>query len=461
MDYFGRTCYMLQQGLAVADCAYLLNEGIPSSQSFWGAGLQPTPPEGYDYDCVNADVLLNRMKVAEDGRIVLPDGMSYRMLILPPQIDRMRPELLRKIKELALGGATILGPKPKLSPSLQGGYPQADAEVHELANEIWGDLDGISRNWHYYGKGKVVWGLPPGEVLKSIGISRDTEFTKTLTSNTVWTHRRTPEAEIYFVANRSDRPQNIEGRFRVEGKEAEIWHPDTGATEPASYEIADGLTTVPLHLDQRESVFVVFRHAATGTSRKVPEKNDAVVGEVSGPWDVAFQPNLGAPATIHLDKLESWADNADPGVKYFSGTGTYTKHVQASPEWFKPGAKVILDLGTVRDLAQVVVNGKEVASLWKPPFRADVTGALKPGDNEVVIKVTNEWTNRIAGDALAPADQKVLDQNKAAAARAAAAGPGARGGRGGGGGGFGRPATAQPSGLLGPVTIVQETTSGQ
>ncbi|HVS71798.1 MAG TPA: glycosyl hydrolase, partial [Phycisphaerae bacterium] len=464
MSYFARTCYMLQQGLAVADCAYLLNEGIPSSQSFWGAGLTPACPDGYDYDCVNADVLLNRMKVADDGRIVLPDGMSYRMLILP-QVDRMRPELLRKIKELVLGGATILGPKPKLSPSLQGGgQSESDAEVKQLANEIWGDLDGISRNWHYYGKGKVVWGLPPEEVLKDINVPRDTEFSTTLTSNTVWTHRRSGDADIYFVANRSDQPQDIQGRFRVEGKEAEIWHPDTGKAEPASYQIADGMTTVPLHLNQRQSVFVVFRHPAASPTRSIPAPAFATIGEVGGAWDLAFEPNLGAPPSIHLDKLESWTANSEPGIKYFSGTGTYTKTLSAPQDWFKNGTRVWLDLGTVRDLAQVSVNGKELPLLWKPPFRVDVTDALKPGDNQLDVKVTNEWSNRIAGDAtITEPDKKILGQDRDAAERAAAAG-GRGGGRGFGGGGFGGGGfggrgggALAPSGLLGPVTILQET----
>ena len=220
--------------------------------------------------------------------MVLPDGMSYRVLVLP-QIDRIRPELLRKIRDLVAGGVTLIGPKPTLSPSLQGGYPQADAEVQALANEIWGDLDGVQRNRHFVGKGLVTWGLTPGQVVAqpdpqlinpltgalppetvqaSLNLAKDAEFAGPLDASIVWIHRRTSDADIYFVANRRDRAQEIGARFRVAGKEAELWHPDTGDIEPASYTIENGRTTVPLRLEPRESVFVVFRLPAAHPSRR-------------------------------------------------------------------------------------------------------------------------------------------------------------------------------------------------
>jgi hypothetical protein len=255
--YLSRASYMLQQGLFVADFAYLLNEGAPSSQPFWGAGLQPAPPQGYDYDTINSDVLLNRMTVSEDGRLLLPDGMSYRILALP-QIDRIRPELLRKIYQLVKGGAILVGPKPIKSPSLQSGAGEADREVQALAHEIWGDLDGVQRNIHYCAKGLVTWGLPLNDVLSLAQIPRDAEFAGSLDSSIVWIHRRDGDADIYFAANRTDRPQEVQARFRVEGKEAELWHPDTGVIEPAGYtleegNVADGRTIVPLHFDPRQS----------------------------------------------------------------------------------------------------------------------------------------------------------------------------------------------------------------
>ena len=157
MTYLARASYMLQQGVFVADLAYLLNEGAPSTPPIWGPGTMPPPPDGHDYDFVNADVLLNRMSVGEDGRIMLPGGMSYRVLVLP-DTDRMRPALLRKIRELVNGGAIIVGRKPTGSPSLAD-YPAADDEVRALAADIWGDLDGAGRSIRRVGKGAVYLGL--------------------------------------------------------------------------------------------------------------------------------------------------------------------------------------------------------------------------------------------------------------------------------------------------------------
>jgi len=461
LDYMSRTQFMLSKGLFVADFAYLLSEGAPSSQPFWGAGLQPQPPQGYDYDTINTDALLNRVTVSADGRMVLPDGMSYRVLVLP-QIDRIRPELLKKIRELVLGGVTLIGPKPTLSPSLQGGHPKADLEVQSLANEIWGDLDGAQRNRHFFGKGLVTWGLPPEQVVGlvtpqmvnpitgelpaqlaevSINLPMDAEFAGPLDSDIVWIHRRDGDTDFYFVANRTDRPLDFQARFRVDGKEAELWHPDTGEIEPASYNIADGRTTVPLHLAERESVFVVFRRAASSPSRTLQREIKTTLATVSGPWDVSFPPNLGAPENIRLSDLESWTANDNEGVKYFSGTATYTKTLQAPQSWFQPAAKILLDLGEVNDLAEVTVNGKALVTLWKAPYRVNVAGALKPGENQLEIKVTNQWTNRQAGDRTVASENRVFDQ-------------GARTGRRGGF--FGRSMPLAESGLIGPVTVVSE-----
>jgi hypothetical protein len=456
LDYMSRTQFMLQQGLFVADFAYLLKEGPPSSQPFWGAGLQPAPLAGYDYDTINADVLLNRASVSADGRMVLPDGMSYRILVLP-EIDRIRPELLSKIKELVMGGVTLVGPKPTMSPSLQGGYPKADEQVEQLANEIWGDLDGAQRNRRFFGKGLVTWGLPleqvvgivtpqkvnpitgqlaPEFVNASVNLPKDAEFAGGLDSNIVWIHRATPEADIYFVANRTDRPRDIEARFRVDGKEAELWHPDTGEMEPASYSIENKLTTVPLHLDVRESVFVVLRKPAASPSREVPKPVFSKLATIEAPWRVSFQPELGAPPSIEMPKLQSWTENPDPGVKFFSGTATYTQTMPAPGSWFGKGDRIWLDLGNVRDIAEISINGKPFGTLWKPPYRIDVTNAIKAGPNQLEIKVTNQWSNRIAGDAAG--GPRILS--------------------GGGGRGFGRGARGPAdSGLLGPVTLISSS----
>ena len=441
VTYLARNSFLLQQGQSVADLAYLLNEGAPSTPPIWGPGTLPPPPDGYDYDFINADVLLNRMTSGPDGRLTLPDGMSYRVLVLP-DTDRMRPELVRKIGELARAGAIVVGPKPTQSPSLMG-YPGADEQVRALAADIWGDLDGASRTIRRVGKGAVIWGWPIERVMAMQGIAKDFESSRALDTELAWAHRRAGDVDLYYVANLTDAPQDLTARFRVSGRAAEIFRPLSGAVEPAGYTIAGERTTVPLQLQQREVAFVVFRDAAATPSRAAVRVQLTTLATVEGGWDIDFPPNLGAPAHVQLAKLDSWTNNADDGVKYFSGTATYTKSLSAPAEWFKPGTRVLLDLGSVGDLADVTVNGRSLGTYWAAPYRIDVTDALKPGDNRLEVKVTNEWTNRIAGDRNAPADKKVL-------AQAPAAGPGQFAFGGG-------PQPLPPSGLLGPVTIVRET----
>ena len=431
MSYVARVSYMLQQGQFVADLAYLLPEGAPSTMPFWGAGLQPELPKGYDYDFVNTDVLLNRMSVGADGRLVLQDGMSYRVLVLPPT-ELMTPAVLRKVHELVAAGATVVGQRAVSSPSLVG-FPKADDEVKALSADLWGGLDGVTNTQQAFGKGMVVWGLPLQDALAMVKAVPDFESSSTLDGSVVWIHRHLADADVYFVSNQKDAAQDVEARFRVSGKEAEIWHPASGETEQASFAIADGRTTVPLHLEERESLFVVFRNAAASPKRVVAVPVERTLATVSGPWEITFPPNFGAPASVRMEKLASWTDSPEEGVKYFSGTATYTKTVQAPASWFAAGSRVVLDLGAAKDLAEVSVNGKDVGLLWKPPYKVDVTGALKPGANRIEVKVTNEWTNRQAGDRLLPEDKRVL-----------APGPRA----------FGAPPPLPESGLIGPVTVV-------
>lgn len=445
MTYVARVSYLLQQGSPVADLAYLLPEGAPSTMPFWGAGLLPAPPKGYDYDYVNTDILLHRMSVGPDGRITLADGMSYRVLVLPPT-TQMTPEVLTKLHEMVAAGATIVGPRPRSSPSLLH-YPDADTQVRALAADLWGDTDGTTDTQHAFGKGMIYWGLPVDEVLERLKDPQDFQTSGTLDAPPVWVHRRTEDADLYYVSNQSDVPQHLDACFRISGRDVQIWRPMSGEEEAASYSSQNGFTTVPLQLTERESVFVVFRHATAAPSRIEPPASEKELAKLAGLWDVRFPANLGAPPNLHMEKLTSWTDNSDQGVKYFSGTATYTKTVQAPAAWFRSGQHIYLDLGKVRDIAEVLVNGTSVGIVWAPPYRVDITGALKPGTNKLEIKVTNEWTNRQIGDRLLPPDQRILAPPNSRAA-------GAQGNAGGGA--FGRPQILAESGLLGEVRLISE-----
>jgi hypothetical protein len=390
VNYIARGCYMLQQGHFYADVAYFYGQEGPLTAVF-GSKAQTDEPQGYGYDFVNSDVILNHLAF-QNGRLVTPGGTSYRILYLGPRSRRMTIPVLRRITELVSAGAVIAGDRPVDSPSL------ADDQTtfHTLVDQLWGtDNEPI----HTFGKGKVYIGKTANEVLSDLNLQRDFEYTKPESNaDLMFVHRKLPSGDIYFVSNAKAQAEDIDATFRVSGRSPELWHADTGKSEPASYRIADGRTTIPLHLTANEAVFIVFRKPTTQTSRTISAPTETPVTTLDGAWTVAFQPNRGAPASINLDKLISWSDSPDAGVKYFSGTATYTRTINAPAQWFQPGAHLWLDLGIVKEVAEVSINGKPVETAWKAPYRIDISNALRRGDNQVTIKVTNLWVNRLIGD---------------------------------------------------------------
>lgn len=382
--YLARSCYLLQQGHFVADIAYYYGEDSNITALF--GGNPPPIPAGYAFDYINSDALLKLMTVAPNGNIATPSGMSYRVLALDPNSRHMPLPVLRKIREMVAAGAVVVGPKPIDSPSLEDNQ----AEVKRIADQLWNGKAG---------KGKVFGNGTIADVMAALKIPADFDYSKPQADTELaFVHRKLADGDVYWVSHRNARVDDVEATFRITGKAPEIWHADTGMIEPASYRIADGKTAVPLHLESNDAVFVVFRQAATVPSRTLPTAVEMKISTVGGAWEVAFQPNRGAPAKVTLPALASWHENSDPGVKYFSGTATYTKDIDASADWFKPGNKLWLDLGDVKNIAEVTVNGKPLGILWESPFRVDVTSALKPGSNALEIKVTNLWVNRLIGD---------------------------------------------------------------
>jgi hypothetical protein len=356
--------------------------------------------------------------------------MRYRVLALDPNSRHMSLPVLRKIRDLVSAGAVVAGPKPLSTPSLS----DDEAEFRRLADGLWGSGGAGSKT----GKGAVKGDSSLGDVLKELGVAPDFEHTKPKADTALLAvHRALADGDLYFVNNRNDREEDVEASFRVTGKQAELWHADTGLREAASFRIANGRTTVPLHLEPWGAVFVVFRKPAADSARQLPVSTEKPLATVDGAWDVRFQPGRGAPERVTLDSLASWSTHADSGVKYFSGTATYTKTVEAQAGWFAPGARLWLDLGDVRELAEVSVNGTALGVVWKRPFRAEITAAAKPGANTIEVKVTNLWVNRMIGDRQPGASTQYT---------------------------FTRPVFYKadspllPSGLLGPVRLLQVTT---
>jgi len=427
--YLARSCYLLQQGHFVADIAYFYGEDTNLTALFGKNG--PAIPDGYNFDYFNADALVHKLSVV-DVQLATESGMRYRVLALDPHSQHMSLPVLRKIRELVQSGAIVAGPKPTDTPSLS----DDPKEFQSIVDQLWGS----GTVEHSYGNGKVYEGPISAEVMRTIQVVPDFEYTKPQSDTEVlFVHRKLSDGDLYFVDNRQDQSEDLDATFRLAGKEAELWHADTGVIEPASFRIADGRTTVPLHLEPWGTVFVVFRKPAENSSRTLPKIIDSSIATVEGPWDLTFQADRGAPSKITLENLASWSDNADEGVKYFSGTGTYSRKIQASPDWFKRGTRLSIDLGEVKNLAEVSINGKPLGIVWKTPYRVDVTNTLKPGVNLVEIKVTNPWVNRIIGDRQPNVTKTYIFTSPKY---------------------YKADSKLVPSGLLGPVQIIQSATEG-
>ncbi len=263
LEYANRCHHLLRQGVTVADLVYFAGVDVPVDTPVWPDQLNPTPPLGYYYDVTDAGGILNRMKV-QNGWIFLPDGMNYRVLVLPEE-QMLTLELLRKVRDLVRGGATVVGPKPRQAPGLSG-YPGSDEELSRLAEEVWGDLDGTSSTERSFGKGRVFWEKSMTNVLDKLGITPDFDFTSRSGDAPInYIHRRTGDTDIYFVANRRRLPEELVCTFRVENRKPEIWDPETGEITPAEiYDLVDGGVRLPLRMEKAGSVFVVFRSPAEG-----------------------------------------------------------------------------------------------------------------------------------------------------------------------------------------------------
>jgi len=388
IDYISRCSYLLQQGRFGADLVYFYGEDTNLTAVF--GEKAPAIPPGYGFDYVNADGLIHRLSVSK-GTITTPDGQSYRLLGLAPNSQHMSLPVLRAIYKLVQDGAVVTGPKPLDDPSLA----DDQAEFRKLNEELFGSGTGT----HWVGKGTVYVGPDLADVFKTLHMPPDFDYsTSTTATQLLFVHRKIVDGDIYFVDNRSDRDHQIDAMFHVTGKSAELWHADTGKTEAVSFRIEGEHTIVPLKLEPWGTVFVVFRSPASSPERTLPEETVVGRAEIEGPWKIEFQPNRGAPSSISMERLSSWAENKDPGVKYFSGTVTYTKEFTAKPDWFKGHTRLWIDLGDVKNLAEVSINGKSLGVIWHAPYRVDVTAALLPGTNALTVKVTNGWVNRIIGD---------------------------------------------------------------
>ncbi|HEU5079471.1 MAG TPA: glycosyl hydrolase [Opitutaceae bacterium] len=487
LEYLGRCQFLLRQGRFVADVLYYTGDGAPNVAV--PKHVDPALGAGFDYDVCGTEVLLTRVNV-RDGRIVLPDGMSYRLLVLPDD-ERMPVAVAAKLKELVAAGATIVGPKPVRTPGLAL-YPKCDDELRAIAEELWGDAEektgaaaaaqsatqrgpartqmGRSTQPRRVGKGRVFQKVALREILTSDGVGPDFEHTGEAWLDFI--HRETDEAGIYFVTNRNARAESaVDCAFRVSGRVPEIWDPVTGRLgDAAGWRAENGRTVVPMAFAAHQSFFVVFRRRPGEAARAEAEvvgasvKDEARKGsadanvrdesrkesvgskvkdephqgvdnsnvnggprqgaarpEVSpyplkpfqraesvvslaGGWTVHFDPAWGGPAEVAFERLEDWTKRSEEGIRHYSGTARYVKRFTLPAS--ASGRRVLLDLGAVKEIAEVRLNGRVLGVVWTAPWSVDLTDALSHGENLVEVAVTNNWQNRLIGDAGLPANER-------------------------------------------------------
>lgn len=387
VDYLSRTAFMLQQGRFFADVAYFYGEDSPVTV-LYQRKVVADAPQRYAYDLVNADMLQNTLQ-AKDGMLVAPSGAQYRVVYLGGTSRRMTLPVLKRLAALVEGGVTVVGPPPIHSPSLAD-----DAGAFKaLVSRLWGG-GAVTR----LGEGRVIAGDDIEKALGELGLAPDFE-SQARGQAVPFLHRRLDDgSDVYFVSNQGDAALNLQARFRVSGRKAEIWRAEDGRAVPASYHIEDGRTVVPLELAPHDALFVVFREPASQAQAVVAPQRWSPAAQANGPWTVAFQPGRGAPVAAKLAALAPLNESQDPGVKYFSGVAAYRTTIQAPLKW-RTGQPLQLDLGRVGDVAEVFVNGQSAGYAWKAPWRVDVSRLFKPGGNDLEVRVANLWVNRLIGDA--------------------------------------------------------------
>jgi hypothetical protein len=454
-QYLARCGAMLMQGHFVADVAYYKGGHIPNFSTT--KYIRPDLGFGYDYDDLNTEILLQITEV-KNGRIVLPSGMEYEILVLP-EGDKMELPVLQKIEELLKKGATVIGPKPSRTYGLAD-YQEKEQQLNELADKIWGRSS--KKTDKAYGQGRIIYGKTAREVLKQSQVFPDLQVLDGRGDpNIDFIHRTTAAKDLYFIRNTDSLSSQVKLKFRAKGV-PELWHPESGKIQPVMVFTQDETgTTIPLQLHPFASVFLVFDKASTipyhikaittngetvfpavsnladGVLVTLHDQQFTLTGDVSGTylvefsggekvslsmddpeahliegsWQVRFPAGWGVATDQTFDTLSDWTSFADPDLKHFSGIATYRKTFTVEPESIDHSSSWVLDLGSVGEVATVYLNGTALGHSIFPPHKLEIADQLKPGDNFLVIEVANTWKNRLIIDSQLPLKQQLTHSN--------------------------------------------------
>ena len=426
IKYLSRTSALLQYGEQVADV--LFYEDLKSGNG----------------DLISQNDFLNSAITVSNGNIVLPSGRTYKYIVFPLKTE-MLPEVALKIKDLVAKGATIVAPKPIESPSLQNA-PTCNDIVKKIADEVWGN-----KPINKYGKGIILTDLKVEGVkdIVNVNLEKDVEIADAMGSLvTRIVHRRSKDADFYFLNNSSQKEQRFVASFKITGKQPEFWQTEDGTmtNAPLWYE-SKGRTYVTIKMKRLQTVFVVFKKKSTtdvhpiNVSVKDTLNNWSIINDNTGKaafcssvsttaeilyssgkkktintvtkspielntdWNISFQPKLENNFTLPFNTLSDFSKSEDKRVKYFAGTATYSKNIDLDNSFIQSNQRIKLDLGIMHEqLADITINGKKLGVIWYAPYQLDVTDYLKVGNNEIQIAVTNTWANRMIGDENEPAD---------------------------------------------------------
>ncbi|WP_304236865.1 glycosyl hydrolase [Jiulongibacter sediminis] len=370
IGYLGRSSYMMQQGQNVADILYLYGE---NTNATWVSREKlPETPEGYEWDFVSASILKEAIKADDQGELVAPSGNRYKVLMLDESTSEMTLSTLQKIGELATYGVKIIGKKPVKSPSL------------------------VDNQWYFEKLANAIWSRSNVGPNVSLDSSPDVLVNRT-DHKVLFRHRKTEDADIYWLNNRNVEPTDATISFNVSNKTPKLWNAETGEIGELAYSQKDGRTEVPLHLKSWDAVFVVFDEpsAQNQVAVALPVKKSEQV--IAGQWNVNFD-----GLSKQMTHLVSWTE--DENTKHFSGTAVYS--LSFKKKKINSNETYLLELEDLKNIAEVSLNGQVVSTIWKKPYQADLTGAIKKGINTLEIKVTNTWVNKLVGDAAKQGEEK-------------------------------------------------------
>jgi hypothetical protein len=356
----------------------------------------------------------------QDGMLITETGMKYKILYLDRNARFMSMPVLKKIAELADAGVTICGTKPIYLANLNAD----ESEFKSLVDKIWNS-----------GRKNVTSGIPMDKVLENAGVAPDFAAGSADKADIKYVHRSLTTGDIFWVTNLTEKDQDLKAAFRVTGKKPVLWHAEDGSREDVSYSIESDKTIVNLNLYPHDAVFVLFIDNADKAQATVKPVSENTLFEIGTPWQVEFQAHRGAPDKATYEKLASFSESEIEGIKYFSGIATYSNTFSLKKKDLKSG-QLVLDLGSVYDLAEVIVNGKSLGVCWHAPYIIDISSAVQKGNNDIQIKVVNMWHNRLVGDTQPNTTEKITYTQMPF---------------------FTKDEPLLPAGLIGPVKIISKT----